>query len=220
MGARPTRAELATEITDARRSLTSMLASLRTQDWEAESLCDGWAVRDVVGHLLHQYSIYRAPYPRLGLFSAGFRVNRYLAKEASRVAHGRSPLDLLAAVGGAAFERTTTWKVYPWPVFALTEFVIHTQDIRRPLGIPDKPSASQLAIAADVFARPAGRNPFRVKLPPTRFEASDTEWSYGRGPIVRGPQEAIVMVLAGRGQALNDLSGDGVEQLEQVLSRP
>jgi hypothetical protein len=35
------------------------------------------------------------------------------------------------------------------------------------------------------------------------------DWSYGHGPEVRGPAEALVMMMAGRSAALDDLSGEG-----------
>jgi hypothetical protein len=35
------------------------------------------------------------------------------------------------------------------------------------------------------------------------------DWSYGNGPEVTGPAEALVMMMAGRLVALGDLSGEG-----------
>ncbi len=218
MARRPDSATLAREIADARRSLVETLSGLREADWDAPSLCAEWAVRDVVGHLVHQYRIYRRPVPPPRFAISGFRVNRFLSSEARRIARAMRPDELLEALEGAAFERTTFWKLYPSKQFALSEFVVHAQDIRRPLGLAGEPTRTQIAIVADVFARPKRGNPFITKLPPTRYEATDAEWSYGSGPSVRGPLEAIVMVLAGRRQALDDLSGDGVAQLDAALS--
>lgn len=210
------RAGLAGQITLARQGLVSTLATLEPADWEAPTLCEEWAVRDVVGHLLHQYAIYRL-HPPLGFARAGFRVNRYLSDAARRVARGRSPSDLLQALEAAAYERAPLWRVYPWPTFALAEFVIHGQDIRRPFGIAHVFPGDQLVPVANVFARTFRVNPFRIKLPDSRWEATDAVWSAGEGPLVRGPLEAIVMVLAGRRHALSDLSGEGVAQLEGAL---
>jgi uncharacterized protein (TIGR03083 family) len=223
MGTATWRSDLTEEITSARRSLVATLASLSEEAWARGSLCDGWAVRDVVGHLLHQYDIYRAPYPRAAVVRARFRINRFLAIEAKRYAFARSNPELVEDLRRAEYERTTFWRHTPWPEFALTEFVIHSQDIRRPLGIEDRPTTSELTIAAEVFAGGTRRpNPlrrvFQRKLPETHFQATDVEWSHGSGPLAQGPLEAIVMVLAGRPQALVDLSGDGVAPLERALS--
>jgi uncharacterized protein (TIGR03083 family) len=215
------RSELKEEIARARDALMPTLEALGEEEWRNASLCEGWTVRDVVGHLLHQHHIYASPYRLLSVARAGGRVNHWLATEARRFASERTNAELIDEMRRAAFEKTIYWRTTPWPQFALTEIVVHAQDIRRPLGIADAPSMEHLVTAADVLARPSGFNPlrrvFQRRLPPTRFEATDHTWSQGDGPVARGPLEAIVMVLAGRPQALRDLSGDGVAQLEHAL---
>ena len=37
---------------EERDSLVNTLKSLTPQQWDAPSLCEGWRVRDVVGHLV------------------------------------------------------------------------------------------------------------------------------------------------------------------------
>jgi hypothetical protein len=39
--------------------------------------------------------------------------------------------------------------------------------------------------------------------------ATDIDWSHGQGPEVLGPAEALVMMMAGRAAALDDLWGEG-----------
>jgi hypothetical protein len=46
-----------------------------------------------------------------------------------------------------------------------------------------------------------------------RLVATDSDWSYGKGPEVRGQGEALLMVMAGRPAALPDLDGPGVPTL-------
>ncbi len=185
-------------------------------------MCGDWAVRDVVGHLIHQYRIYRAPYRLIGLVRYGFRVNRYLSGEACRLVAGRPIDELISDLEAAEFEQTRIWKRFTSPIFALSELGIHAQDIRRPLGISEKPGIAQLKITVDNIVRPQRGNPFvRIflpKLPDTRFEATDSDWASGDGPIARGTLEAIAMVLSGRGQALGELSGEGVDRLRAKLS--
>jgi uncharacterized protein (TIGR03083 family) len=216
------RSELADGIARARDTLIPTLESLGEDDWRTPSLCEGWTVRDVVGHLLHQHVVYRTPHRLLSLIRAGGRVNRWLAEEAHLLASKLTDAELIDDMRSAKFEKTIYWRTTPWPQFALTELVVHSQDIRRPLGIVDAPSMAHLVTTADVFAGPSGFNPlrrvFQRRLPSTRFEATDHSWSHGDGPLARGPLEAIVMVLAGRPEALRDLSGDGVAQLEHALS--
>ena len=39
--------------------------------------------------------------------------------------------------------------------------------------------------------------------------ATDMDWSHGNGPEVTGPAEALVMMMAGRLVALDELTGEG-----------
>ena len=50
-----------------------------------------------------------------------------------------------------------------------------------------------------------------------RWEATDVDWSFGSGPLVRGPAEAIVLVSTGRPAPLEELTGDGVAALTARL---
>ena len=45
------------------------------------------------------------------------------------------------------------------------------------------------------------------------LRATDTEWSHGTGAGVSGPILSLVMVMTGRKEPLDDLSGDGVGTL-------
>jgi hypothetical protein len=46
-----------------------------------------------------------------------------------------------------------------------------------------------------------------------RFTATDVTWTHGDGPEVQGPGEAILLALAGRPVALDELTGDGLASL-------
>ena len=49
--------------------------------------------------------------------------------------------------------------------------------------------------------------------------ATDMEWAVGEGPEVQGPAEALLMAIAGRPQALDDLDGPGLITLRQRVTR-
>jgi len=48
--------------------------------------------------------------------------------------------------------------------------------------------------------------------------ATDTDWSTGSGPEVRGPMLSLVMAMTGRSAALADLSGEGLDTLRARIS--
>jgi hypothetical protein len=60
---------------------------------------------------------------------------------------------------------------------------------------------------------------FRAKryISGVRLVATDMEWSRGNGPEVNGSAEALVMVMAGRRRALDELSGKGLVRLRAGL---
>lgn len=52
-----------------------------------------------------------------------------------------------------------------------------------------------------------------------RLVATDVDWTAGNGPEVTRPGEALPMAAAGRGEALDDLSGDGLPTLHNRVRR-
>jgi uncharacterized protein (TIGR03083 family) len=99
---------------------------------------------------------------------------------------------------------------------ALTDNMIHQQDIRRPLGLPRTIDARRLRVALDfALTAPTIRGARRTKR--LHLFATDLDWSHGGGPEVQGPGEALLMAMAGRGDALKDLSGPGKDELAQRL---
>lgn len=50
-----------------------------------------------------------------------------------------------------------------------------------------------------------------------RLVATDLDWTFGRGPEVRGRGEAIVMAVAGRRAVLPELTGPGQQRLIHPL---
>jgi uncharacterized protein (TIGR03083 family) len=95
----------------------------------------------------------------------------------------------------------------------LTEVFVHAEDIRRPLGIAHQYDP-QAAVRVAEFLR--GSNLLihgKSRAAGLRLRANDTDWSAGDGPDVEGPVMSLVLAVAGRPQAIDDLSGDGVETL-------
>ncbi len=100
---------------------------------------------------------------------------------------------------------------------ALTDALIHHQDIRRSLGLPRTVPPDRLRVALN-FAlwAPPIRGGWRVRG--TRVAATDLDWSFGAGPDARGSGEAVLMVMAGRRGVADDLSGSGAQRLRKRLA--
>jgi uncharacterized protein (TIGR03083 family) len=128
---------------DERRELRRFLGSLTADQWQRETLCAGWTVRDLVAHLVgwDDLLLYRSRREHLRAFlrfvklyarSLGSMtvVNRRIHSQTSAL----TPEALLRRFGANdspdlkwLFDRTN-------PGAHLAEYIIHHEDIRRPLG--------------------------------------------------------------------------------------
>ena len=82
-----------------------------------------------------------------------------------------------------------------------------------PRAIPAERLVPALAFAR--FAPPIGAF-WRARG--LRLIATDVDWSGGRGPEVRGPGEALLMAIAGRRGAVEELDGPGQPTLAGRIS--
>lgn len=186
------------------------LRGLAAEDWEQPSLCEGWRVRDVVGHILYgnELKLWTLPF-RLARY--GFSSDRSGKAYSIQRAEGRSPAELVDA-----FERRDPWagtcRVFPARL-TLLDRLVHHQDIRRALGHARTIPEARLAAALDGTPKLGSVFGARRRTRGLRLEATDLDWSWGDGPAVRGPGEALLMAMLGRRAALVDLSGEGVATL-------
>lgn len=100
---------------------------------------------------------------------------------------------------------------------ALLEGVVHHQDIRRALGRPRPIPPERLIVALQsALMAPDVGSFWRVRG--VRLVATDLDFAWGRGPEVRGPGEALLMTIAGRTPAVEELAGPGQPRLAQRLA--
>lgn len=79
---------------------------------------------------------------------------------------------------------------------------MHTEDIRRPLGIHHDYPVDVVTRIAEFYV---GAD-FTV---PSTAGGTDGPFTAGDGPLVRGTTLALTMAMAGRGAYCDDLTGDG-----------
>ena len=197
---------------EERLEFADFLAGLSPEQWDSPTLCAGWRVRDVVAHTMSYEGM---PFSTLARrFLKGRlqtdRINELAVADMSAT----SPAELVDTVRKYA-EPSGLGAGFGGRI-ALTDNMIHQQDIRRVLGAPRVIAAERLLVALD-FARwaPLIRGALRARG--VRLVATDVDWSAGTGPEVRGPGEALLMVMAGRRDALTDLDGPGLTKLAARL---
>lgn len=191
---------------DERTDLAAFLATLTPEQWQTESLCTGWTVKDVVAHVVSYDEL--SPAGLLKRFAKGrvVHANEVGVAEYSTMStdelleflsrHLR-PKGLPAGFGG---------------MIGLVDGTVHHQDIRRALGRPRTVPAQRLQrILPLVPGNPrlgAGR---RIKG--LHLRANDIEWEHGSGPEVTGTGEALLLAMTGRRQAADELTGAGAPTL-------
>jgi uncharacterized protein (TIGR03083 family) len=123
------------EIELYRRSLITVLAELADDDWRQPSLCTGWTVKDVLAHLTYQHIDLRTAAG--GMFRARGDIDRMIHDVAVRRATAMSTVELLDRFRGMLGSRRhppgVTWRE------AVTDNLVHGQDITVPLGRPPGP---------------------------------------------------------------------------------
>jgi uncharacterized protein (TIGR03083 family) len=194
-----------------RLRIADFLASLRTAEWNAPSLCAGWRVRDVAGHLALVPTItpwdLLAAAPR-GLFNP-HRINTVLA-----IRHGSADPDtIVAKIRRHAGDRRTAKSLDTRN--NLFDAIVHSQDIARPLG-RDFPVPAGYSRAGLERVWEMGW-PFRARrrLAGLTLRATDTDWTAGSGPEVAGDALSLLLLLTGRTAAAVDaLDGAGVATLK------
>lgn len=191
-------------IDDERVILADQLAAMPATDWDRPSLCGEWRIRDVVGHLLFA-SEYSLPRTLIDVVKARGDVNRFIATSGVR-SGSALPAELLASVRASVGSRRKPPGVQP--VDRLMDHLVHGQDIAIPLGWQrDLPLRPARLAAARVWERDQLFGA-RTRFAKRRLVATDTDWSAGTGEVIEGPVSALLLLMAGRGDAVrNRLTG-------------
>jgi uncharacterized protein (TIGR03083 family) len=187
---------------DERADLAAFLDTLTPQEWQAQSLCDRWTVKDVVAHIVSYDEL--TPLGLVKRFAKGrvVRANDVGVKEFAPL----SPQELLEFLGRHLHPKGLTAGF--GGMIALVDGTVHHQDIRRALGHPRAVPVDRLErILPLVPGNPrlgAGR-----RIRGLRLTATDVAWEHGDGPEVSGTGEALLMAMTGRPEAVKELTGPG-----------
>ncbi|APE24801.1 MULTISPECIES: maleylpyruvate isomerase family mycothiol-dependent enzyme [Streptomyces] len=186
--------ELRAAIAAERRELADVLDSLRPEQWNEQSLCARWRVRDVAAHMSMGFRL-SLPATLGELVKARGNLHRMTDRVARRDAAAHSTTAL------AAFLRDNAH--HPWtpPVgglaAALGHDVVHGLDITVALGLDRRVPESRLRVLLDEI-RPSGLRFFGADLDGVRLCAEDLDWSYGSGSPVFGAAQDLLLLAYGR----------------------
>ena len=199
------------QVRDEMFDLAERLAGLNDAQWNSPSLCAQWRIRDVLAHLTAgAEGAFGVGAVIPGMLRHGFNFNRWVAAD-GQTRGQQDPVRILQAFRNTADSRPMSDGA--GSVSGLMHVVIHGQDMCRPLGITRDLPEAHLIPVADFVKNDRRRFGARKRIAGLELRATDIDWSHGHGPEVAGPGEALVMMMAGRSVALNDLVGEGTVTL-------
>lgn len=197
-----------------------LLPRLTPEQWRTASLCEGFTVADVVGHLalaravplwtvLVQLARFRGDLDRLS----------YVESRAFATEHGPSALTEIFIRETQRRPERGLARIEP-ARRVLSDALTHRLDVCWPLGIEvDVPAARMVAcLDAVVRLRDWG---CRRTAKGLALRATDVNWAHGAGPTVAGPAQALLLAIGRRPAGLATLSGPGLDALAQrITARP
>ncbi|CAN7251018.1 maleylpyruvate isomerase family mycothiol-dependent enzyme [Knoellia sp. LjRoot47] len=209
-----------TAIDDQRRRTADLLEGLSGEQWDQPSLCEGWTVRHVAAHLTLQRQGLGAA---LGLVGRNPRLlrsvslNRMIHDSALLTAEQLTTDEIVSKIREGVGSRRHNVGVTP--LETLTDILVHSQDIARPLGIELSmdPAAATVGATRRWETRRTWMSSVFEQLPfdGVRLTATDVDWTRGEGAEVRAPVAEILLLLTGRLAAARNVTGEGAPLLSR-----
>lgn len=175
------------------KGLADLLTATNIDTWDAPSLCEKWLVRHVIAHVTMPVRLTPEQFgAEMAAAGGDFTVlsDTVAMRDASRPVADlldqlRSPnLHAWQPPGGGA-------------AGALSHAVIHSLDVTIAL---DRPAVAPSAAATAVLDQltTTGGTSFGLDLTGIRLEAADTDWTWGKGRLIRAESGSLVALLSGR----------------------
>ena len=183
--------------------LADLLDAASDAQWDTPSLCAGWRVREVIAHLTMAARYSEAEFTA-ELRRCGFDFTRLSNEIAARDAS--LPADEL--IKNLRSEVMRRWAP-PGGGYhgALNHVVIHGLDVTVPLGVPRLPPDQTIRVILDDLTDGVGTVRFGVDFAGRRLQATDLDWSFGAGPVLRGAAADLALVVCGRSVPPGRLEG-------------
>jgi uncharacterized protein (TIGR03083 family) len=198
--------DLWTTIAEERASILETFEGLAAPQWDVPSLCGHWTVRQVLGHLIV------AAAPPTGRFLSQVvkaRGSFDTANDRLACIEAERPVDALLA----RYEERLGERNAPpgfGPRAPLADVLLHSLDVRIPLGLPSDRAPERYAPALDMlFTRLAAAAFVPKGRPKLRWVATDHTWAHGTGDEVHGTMAELTMAASGRGARVDALAGPG-----------
>ncbi|MFF5172601.1 maleylpyruvate isomerase family mycothiol-dependent enzyme [Micromonospora sp. NPDC000089] len=174
-------------------AFADLLADSPVEIWDAPTLCDKWLVRHVVAHVTMPA---RLTHERFGAELAAAHGD--FAVLSNAVAERDAALPVADLLDQLRSPRLHGWQPPGGGAAgALSHAVIHSLDVT--IALDRAPVAAPEAVVAVLDQLTAADGAlFGIDLTGVRLEATDTDWSWGDGRVVRADSGSLVALLSGR----------------------
>ena len=202
-------AQLWPELRSQRLQLADQIEALDETAWDVASWCDGWRVRDALGHLVH---LAEATQLSMGadVIRGGLRPDRALSRSARCLGDLPVP-ELCRRLRASADGR---FHVFGSPAaVALGEVLVHGSDALRPVGAEVHAPPTDATAVLDAYWK-LGRLAFHAAPHQGhRLTATDCDWTKGSGSEIKGKAIDLLLFVANRSQVLPNLEGVSLRPL-------
>lgn len=207
--------DLPAAIAEERLRIADWLDTLHANQWATQSCCGEWSVLQTAAHLL------------AGPVNGLRKSMPYMLKARGDIARANDLAAQDLAANGpdwvVAKLREVSGSRFRPPGYSfeapLTDVTVHGQDMTRPFGVELGVPVERWDVALQT-ATATKYSPFssRSKLKGLQFKATDTGFSHGSGQLVQGIARDLAHVMWGRTDALDSLTGDGVDLLRARMT--
>jgi uncharacterized protein (TIGR03083 family) len=198
-----------------RTAFADLLESLSPDQLATQSLCGRWDIATVGAHLSAAITT------RITAFGVELFKNRGSFDKANdAVARKAATHGVAASI--ATIRANANSRFAPpgsGPRAPLTDVLVHTGDIARPLGLPHNAAPDHVRTALEFLDGPRTTGFVkRGSMAGLKVVADDLDTSYGSGEELHGRGIDMMMAICGRTVALDDLAGAGVATLRSRLA--
>ncbi|QLY28455.1 maleylpyruvate isomerase family mycothiol-dependent enzyme [Nocardia huaxiensis] len=197
-------------VASEREALAGMLEQFDDNDWNHDTLCAGWRVRDVVAHLI-QATHATLPWILRNVVRARGNLGKGAHETAIRYADSTPSRTLLTQLRACADSRFTP--IGTTPEDRLMDLLVHIQDIALPLGLDREMPVEAARTSVDRVWTMGAPFHARKHFGDYRLIATDSEWTAGTGAVIEGTTADLLLLLTGRTATRYRLRGPGADIL-------
>lgn len=197
-------ADLQPLVADQFQALADLLTGATQEEWDTPSLCAGWRVREVIAHLTMA-----ARYTEQQFMTELRRCDFDFTRLSNQIAARDAELPTGELVSNLRSDVMGQWTP-PGGGYhgALNHVVIHGLDVTVPLGVRRRSPEQTIRVILGDLTAGGGHAHFGTSIAGRRLTATDLDWSYGSGPVLRGQAGDLALAMCGRTVPAGRLDGE------------